>query len=293
MDFDGMCLMEIDDFSSVAGHPWASLWPSENQPIVQAAIEKARSGRVARFIAACPTPKGTLKSWEVSVAPIRDEQGTIVAFQSLSRDVTRRETSRREEKLVSRELSHRIQNLFAVVDGLIHLSGRRHDGAGPFVATLRERLGGLGRAISFIHPMNDSDVASAPRTVRGLIEALLAPYREAGALVTLKGDDAAIGQSALTSVAMVLNELATNAFKYGAMRDTCGQLTITLVRQETHLLIDWCETGVPGLTGSEPAGFGTTLLDRTIHGQLSGKIQREWTSDGLDVHMTIPLASLE
>jgi hypothetical protein len=116
---------------------------------------------------------------------------------------------------------------------------------------------------------------------------------EAGALVTLKGDDAAIGQSALTSVAMVLNELATNAFKYGAMRDTCGQLTITLVRQETHLLIDWCETGVPGLTGSEPAGFGTTLLDRTIHAQLSGKIQREWTSDGLDVHMTIPLASLE
>lgn len=293
MDPDGMCLMEIDDFQSVAGLPWASLWPAENRAMIAASVETARSGKVARFIADCPTPRGTLKSWEVSVAPIRDAEGVVVALQSLSRDVTQRETSQREDRMVSRELAHRIQNLFAVVDGLIHLSGRRHDGAAPFVATLRERLGGLGRAISFIHPLNVGDVAAAPRTVRGLIEALLAPYTEAGASVSVRGHDVPIGQNALTSVAMVLNELATNAVKYGAMRDARGHLDITLALENDRLVLEWRESGVAGLTGSPGPGFGTNLLDRTIQSQLSGSIQRHWTPDGLLVHITLPVAGLE
>ena len=292
MDYDGVCVMEIDDFQAVAGTPWEALWPVECRPIVLASVETALAGRVARFSADCPTLKGTMKSWDVSVAPIRDAQGQIIALQSLSRDVTKRESSRREDKLVSRELSHRIANLFAVVDGLIHLSGRRHDGAGPFVATLRERLGGLGRAISFIHPMNNGDLAAAPRTVQGLIAALLAPYTEAGASVSVTGDDADVGQGALTSVAMVLNELATNAVKYGAMRDTRGHLDIRLIRQQETLLIEWSESGVGDLGVPTETGFGTTLLDRTIQSQLEGTIQRMWAPDGLTALISVPISSL-
>jgi len=292
MDYDGTCVMEIDDFQAVAGTPWEALWPVGSRSTVLASVETALAGRVARFSADCPTLKGNMKTWDVSVAPIRDAQGQIIALQSLSRDVTKREASRREDKLVSRELSHRIQNLFAVVDGLIHLSGRRHDGAGPFVATLRERLGGLGRAISFIHPMNNVDSAAAPRTVQGLIAALLAPYTEAGASVSVTGDDANIGQDALTSVAMVLNELATNAVKYGAMRDTCGHLDIRLIRQQETLLIEWRESGAGGLGMPTETGFGTSLLDRTIQSQLEGTIQRMWEPDGLTVLISVPIGSL-
>lgn len=293
MDYDGMCVMEIDDFQSVAGTPWEALWPIESQATVRASVETALAGRVARFSADCATAKGTMKSWDVSVAPIRDAHGQIIALQSLSLDVTKREASRREDRLVSRELSHRIQNLFAVVDGLIHLSGRRHDGAGPFVATLRERLGGLGRAISFIHPMNNEDEAAAPRTVHGLIAALLAPYTEAGASVRVTGDDANIGQGALTSVAMVLNELATNAVKHGAMSDSLGHLDIRLIRQQETLLIEWHESGVADLVAPVATGFGTTLLDRTIQAQLEGTIQRSWAKDGLTALISVPLGSLE
>lgn len=292
MDHDGMCLMEIDDFSAVAGQPWASLWPVESQPLVTASVHAARNGKVARFSADCPTAKGKMKSWEVSVAPVRDAGGQIIAIQSLSHDVTKRELDRRETALVSQELAHRIKNLFAVVDSLIHLSGSAQPEVQTYVKALRQRLGGLGRAIAFIHPLNASDMSPAPRSVKGLIAALLAPFEEAGALVSVTGDDAEISQDAVTSFAMVLNELATNAVKYGAMKDGVGRLAITLTRQSEDFIIDWRESGVTVALEAQSSGFGTTLLDRTVRSQFSGSITRDWDRGGLAVQIRLPLARL-
>ena len=186
-----------------------------------------------------------------------------------------------------------MKNLFAVVDSLIHLSARSQPEAQPFVKTLRERLDGLGRAISFINPMDDTDLEAAPKTVKGLITALLVPYRDAGAKVTLTGDDASIGRDMITSLSLVLNELATNAVKYGAIKDATGEIAIHLTRTADRLLIDWTETGlaVAPSDGTAP-GFGTMLLNRTVRAQLAGAIEREWLADGLKVHLSIPLNRL-
>lgn len=292
MDSDGQCLMEIDDFSAVFGKPWVSLWPIESQVLVSLSIQQAAQGKVARFSADCPTAKGTMKTWEVSVAPIRNGQGEIIALQSLSQDVTLRERGRRETAMVSRELAHRIKNLFAVVDSLIHLSGRTEASSRPFVDSLRERLKGLGRAIAYIHPVDAEDVASAPRTLKGLIAALIAPYEAAGARISVAGDDADVSQHAVTSVAMVLNELATNAVKYGALREGDGALSIRLARHNSTISLEWNEQGLDLARGEVKPGFGTSLLDRTVKYQLGGTIERDWTSNGLTVRLGLPLNRL-
>lgn len=293
IDPDGLCLLEIDDFQSVVGRPWMELWPLDSQTLVERSIREAASGKVIRFKADCPTPKGNLKTWEVCVTPIRGPTNRILALQAVSQDITQREHDRREAALVSKELAHRIKNLFAVVDSLIHLSVRSQPEARPFVKTLRERLDGLGRAISFINPMDEAELDAAPRTVKGLITALLVPYRDAGATVVVTGDDAAIGKDLITSLSLVLNELATNAVKYGAIKDAAGEIAIDITRTVDRLIICWTETGLaaPPADGPIP-GFGTMLLNRTVRTQLSGAIDREWLADGLKVRLSIPLARL-
>lgn len=292
MDPEGMCLMEIDDFNAVAGRSWASLWPVESQLLVSASVQQAARGRVARFSADCPTAKGATKSWEVTVAPIRNADGEIIALQSLSLDVTRRERERRETALVSRELAHRIKNLFAVIDSLIHLSSRSEPSSRPFVDSLRERLRGLARAIAYIHPLDPEDIQGAPRTLKGLIWSLMEPYKLAGANVEVGGDDAPVGEHAVTSVAMVLNELATNSVKYGSMKDAGGELAIHLSRGDETIILDWAERGPVGGPGMGSPGFGTTLLDRTVRFQLAGAIERSWSPSGLAVRLEIPLRRL-
>lgn len=291
MDYDGMCLMEIDDFSTVDGKPWASLWPEDAQSLVEQSVAQACSGKVARFSASCPTAKGTPKSWEVSVSPIRNEAGEIVALQSLSHDITRREFERHETRLVARELSHRIKNLFAVVDSLISLSSRHQPETVPFVAALRQRVTGLSRAIAFIHPAEGGD-APTPTTVTRLIEALVEPYRGTGATIEVSGDEIAVSADAVTSLALVINELATNALKYGALREATGLLAIVVARRGKELLIRWSEIGPEISTAETLSGFGTQLLDRTVRGQLGGAVDRSWSPTGLKADIVIPLHNL-
>lgn len=86
----GLCLMEIEDFSSFAGRDWTTLWPEDLQEDVRSALSEARSGRLGRFDGFCSTAKGTPKSWDVLVSPVLDADGKPRMLLSVSRDMTER-----------------------------------------------------------------------------------------------------------------------------------------------------------------------------------------------------------
>jgi PAS domain S-box-containing protein len=88
MNANGMCAMEIDDFSGFCGEDWHSLWPEDSHADIQAALNTAKDGETGRFHAFCPTAKGTPKWWDVIVTPVRDNAGQIQKLLSVSRDVT-------------------------------------------------------------------------------------------------------------------------------------------------------------------------------------------------------------
>jgi PAS domain S-box-containing protein len=88
MNYNGQCLMEIDDFNVVKDKPWWELWGEENKCVVQKAVDKALKGEVAQFQALCPTAKGTSKWWDVMVSPIMGSDGKITQLISVSRDIT-------------------------------------------------------------------------------------------------------------------------------------------------------------------------------------------------------------
>lgn len=88
MNRNGQCLMEVDDFETVVGLPWADLWPEQTRASIHAEMEKARKGGVGRFFAFCPTAKGTPKYWDVCITPVRATDGTLEGLLSISRDVT-------------------------------------------------------------------------------------------------------------------------------------------------------------------------------------------------------------
>ena len=82
---NGLCLLEIDDFSSWQGMNWRELWPEETQPLLNDALAKAQRGEVARFQAFLPTVKGTPKWWDVIVAPVLNGEEPIDNHCRLSR----------------------------------------------------------------------------------------------------------------------------------------------------------------------------------------------------------------
>ncbi len=297
MNVNGLCLMEIDDFESVRGRSWASLWPEAEQPKIAAAVAQAVEGKVARFSADCPTAKGALKSWDVVVSPVLGETGAPARLVSISRDVTDTLRVQAENVLLVRELAHRIKNMFAVVDGVISLSARAATREiQPFASALRDRLIGLGRAVSYVSP-SAAVTSGATQTLQGLLHVLLGPYGDQDGetrRIAVSGDDLAISSGATTSMALLVNELATNALKYGALATPAGHVTVTASRSGDVLDLLWQEHGAkpaPRAVGAGD-GFGTTLMDNAVRRQMGGVLAREWLPGGLQVRVTLPASRL-
>ncbi|WP_430426229.1 PAS domain-containing protein [Phenylobacterium sp.] len=295
MNANGVCLMEIEDFEALRGRPWASLWPDREREVIQTAIAQANGGRNSKFVADCPTGSGTLKSWEVVVWPVLDEGGRPREIISISRDVTESRRLDEERSLFTRELAHRIKNMFAVVDGVISLSARGAAEARPTIEALRARLHGLGRAIAYVSPPELlGREAQSDHTLLGLLRVLLEPYGGGAGpdqRVFISGDDAPIGKGATTSVALVVHELATNAMKYGALSTSAGRVDVEVVVGPPMVQMIWRERGSPRGPGAPPVelkGFGSVLVENAVTRQLAGRYTRDWRAEGIVVDMTFP-----
>lgn len=297
MNVNGLCLMEIEDFDPIRGRHWSEMWPDEQREVIQSSLATARAGGVARFNADCPTGKGTMKSWEVIVSPVLDENGRPSRLVSVSRDVTERQRTEQDNALLALEMAHRIKNMFAVVDGVVSLSARSAPEAKDFAASLRSRLQALGRAVAYVTPPEIRGDSEQEHTLQGLLHVLLEPYGHttgADARVTIEGDDLAVGSRATTAIALIVNELATNALKYGALGEAGGQVRVSVRTSDDAAEVTWLEAGLEfeqlHLEGA--GGFGTTLIDNAVLRQLNGTLTREWTATGLLVRLHLALARL-
>lgn len=228
--------------------------------------------------------------------PIRDESGAIVRWVGTCTDIDQQKKTAEQNELLSRELSHRIKNIFAVLNGLIGLSARHFPDMADFARQLKDRVAALGRAHDHVRPHSEESAPQAgTSTLKTLLAELLSPYPalDEGRL-TLEGDDLPVDDRGATPIGLVFHELATNASKYGALSAAEGRVRIvTTVSDGGSIRLTWEESHGPPLPGA-PArmGFGSRLTEMSVVQQLGGKLEREWAQDGLKVTITLPGSSL-
>jgi two-component sensor histidine kinase len=212
---------------------------------------------------------------------------------SLTHDITQHEHARAQQEVLLKEINHRIKNLFSVTGGLIALSAQSATSVGELAADLRSRLQALSRAHDLTLPdLSNASAAKADTTVIALITAILAPHEhERGSRISVTGSDAALSGNALTSLALLLHELTTNAAKHGALSCPEGRLTIELGAKDEMLRLNWEEYGSTLIAETLQDGFGTVLEKAALRG-LGGEITREWRSNGLSLSLHVPLANL-
>jgi PAS domain S-box-containing protein len=227
--------------------------------------------------------------------PVRDERGQILRWIGTYTDIHESKLIAERTELMSKELSHRIKNIFAVVAGLIGLSSPKEEPTATYAKQLASRISALGRAHNFARPHSVlSDTGHEFGSLHGLLNEILKPYEIDGvARCVVLGEDVAVGERSATPIALVIHELATNAMKYGALASLHGQVEITTHKDGDNIVMSWTETGGPPVTGSpDRTGFGTQLSEIGITSQLGGRIERFWDRSGLKVQMTLPTTYL-
>ncbi|MHA6692162.1 PAS domain-containing sensor histidine kinase [Devosia sp. A449] len=227
--------------------------------------------------------------------PLRDAAGSIVHWIGTSTDIHQSRLAGDERELVAQELSHRIKNIFAVLTGIISLSARSRPEVKGFADELRQRIYALGEAHDFVRPY--SQVSRAPEnkgSLKSLILRLMQPYRQGdNDRLVFHGDDATIDDGAATPLALLFHELGTNAAKYGALSAAGGQVELTGRADGERYHLTWKERGGPAVgSDGDLGGFGSRLIGLSIEGQLQGKLERHWETDGLRVEIDLPAEAL-
>ena len=221
-------------------------------------------------------------------APIRDVVGALVGAVVGLVDVDKERRLLEHQRLLMAELSHRVKNMLAVVQGIASSTLRRSDSLQAFGLAFEGRL----QALSAAHTqLLRTDWRGAQ--LRGLLEAVLAPHA-AGDRLQLAGPDVALGARQGVALALVLHELATNAARHGALSTPAGRIRIhwDVLPGDSgvpRLQLCWAEAGLvtPPAIGGD--GLGMRLITRSVEGDLGGRIDLQPGAEGLSWIMTFDL----
>jgi two-component sensor histidine kinase len=181
---------------------------------------------------------------------------------------------------------------------VVTLSGRSAKNVQDLVRSARERLLALARAHALTlshghHGPKDDPPGAKPTTLHSLIRTIIAPHEDIedakGGQITIEGPDLVISASAISSLALLLHEFATNSAKYGALSTPNGRIEIVGTEHGQTLALTWKERGGPAIISPPDCeGFGATLTRTTVTGQLGGEISRDWGPEGLVIRLSLP-----
>jgi len=109
MTAQGCRLMELERFDAQTLPPWPQWWPDEGAPLAMDALQQARLGRSARFVAESPTFRHSRKWWDTMISPIRSAEGRAMMLLVVSRDIT--DLQRQQAAIVgfNTELENRVR----------------------------------------------------------------------------------------------------------------------------------------------------------------------------------------
>lgn len=193
---------------------------------------------------------------------MRNLTGVGVRVIGMMQDVSSRHYKTEKNELIAKELSHRVNNILAIVYALFHQSLKRSQTLEALSASFGDRLSAMAKANKAIMRSSSDSVDTL-----ALIVEQLGPFIGEDR-IRVSGPPASVDAATALPLALVINELATNALKYGALSNDAGGVTInwSLHNEKPIIILDWIENGGPTVHEPTRRGLGSVLIQQSIPG---------------------------
>ena len=189
------------------------------------------------------------------------------------------------QELMIRELRHHSGNLFSQLLALFSQTAKNSNSMGELVTKYEARVLALANAHRLI---TEGGWKSA--SLMELLNTLLVPYLDR---MSFTGPNVFLEPDATFGLSMAVHELATNAGQHGSLSVRQGRVEMTWHVGRTArgltLTLDWKERGGPSPKRNRRPGFGSKLITMVIERQLNGEVSQDFTPDGLDMKLIVPI----
>jgi PAS domain S-box-containing protein len=220
----------------------------------------------------------------------RDASGNPLVIMGVDIDMTDERESARRTRLLLRELNHRVKNTLAMIQSLARQTLKQSPDPQRFIEAFSGRL----RTLSDAHVL----LSDRDWTGIGLVElvnAQVSPYvADPAHQLVLEGEDMQLPPDHALGLGLILNELASNAANYGALSMPGGQIEVSWNRESSadgddQVTLVWKERGGPPVSVRRK-GLGSRLIERSLDKVLDSEVSLRFPVDGVEAHITFPLA---
>lgn len=218
--------------------------------------------------------------------PLVDESGEHIAALVLLRDIT--EIRRRDEQLISkdatiREIHHRVKNNLQTVGSLLRMQSRRmqSDSARQALLQAMSRVDAIALVHETLSQTMDATVDMDDLLTRQFTMAVDIAAESRPITTTIEGSFGELPGHLATPLALVVNELATNAVEHGTAIEG-GNIALTVKRLQRpgqphpYLKVEVVDQGIvgaPDAVHSIGDGLGTQIIRTLVESDLRGTIR--------------------
>jgi PAS domain S-box-containing protein len=216
-----------------------------------------------------------------------DTAGRRTRIKGLTCDITERKRAEEQQRVLVRELDHRVKNVLASVGAVAQRTGEGSGSIDEFLQSFDGRIQSMANAHALLSRSHWKGVRLAD-----LVHSELEPCVRTGG-ASIEGPNILLLAEATQPIAIALHELVTNALKYGALSSPRGQITVRWQCQNSgqadeSLLIEWIEHGGPAVVAPKQAGYGIRAIRSLIPYELCGSVELVFDPGGVRCRLEVP-----
>ena len=268
------------------GRPVTMLLPDDRMDEEVGIIERiCRGERIAPHETRRLRKDGRVADVSLSVAPVYDEQGSIIGTSKIARDIGARKEAERLQSLLMGEMTHRVKNVLATVQAIARQTFAGNGDLESARLAFDARIMSLSNAHDLL-TRETWDGADLAEVIAKAVDPYPREHFEIG------GPPVRLPPRVVLAMSLALHELATNAAKYGALSEPEGRVAITWALCDgdpPRFALHWQERGGPPVTAPAQKGFGSRLIEGVLAAELNGEVALAYEPAGLVCTVEAPL----
>lgn len=214
---------------------WKLYWP-DGKPLPHEKCPMAialREKRAVRGVeAVSERPDGTRVPFIPHPTPIYDADGNIVGGINMLVDISERKQAETQQRMLLNELNHRVKNNMQMLQSLLSSAARRSQSeeARQILEDATGRISAMAAAQRVLYDTIDATQFSLPQFLDAVcfaVQQTLPSY----ATITRRADAGELPNDAAMPLALIINELVTNAFKHGGAADADFNVRVSLLQE--------------------------------------------------------------
>ena len=204
--------------------------------------------------------------------------------------------SGRQKDILLKEVDHRVKNSLQIVSGLLHLQAKTAGAAASQFDDAAARVAAIAAVHQQLHKYDDVGTVALDRFIIDLCQQITAasssPDRAWPLIVD--ADPLTISTDVAIPLALIINELITNAIQHSKPVSESGNVHIVLKNHADNYSISISDPGdgppanqTADSLGTRHVGLGTRIVE-TLARQINATVAKECMATGYMVTVTVP-----